>query len=68
MVQTVLVRGADGVRKPLAFVRQEDGVVYVCAKARYAEAISGSDDPVVGFPVTDVEGLDNIQPQHASRG
>jgi hypothetical protein len=56
-MKLVLVRGADGERKALAFVRRAANFVYVCAEARYAEVLSGNEDPVVGFPAEDVEDL-----------
>ncbi len=56
-MQKVVVRGADGVKVPLAFVRRAGHVVYVCAENRYTEVLAGSDDPIVGFPIEDVEGL-----------
>lgn len=54
-MRTVLVRGADGERAELVFVRKGGGTVYVCSKANASKALAGDDDPVVGFPESDVE-------------
>ncbi len=52
---TVFVRGVDGNRSEVALVRRENGIVYVCAKHRYAQASKGDDGAVVGFREADVE-------------
>jgi len=52
-----MVRGADGEKKALAFVRRAGGVVYVCAESRYADVLNGNEDPIVGFPAENVEDI-----------
>jgi hypothetical protein len=63
-MQKVSVRGADGGRAILALVREEHGFAYVCPIAKYERVLSGDDEPVVGFPLADVDeiGDDSAQP------
>jgi hypothetical protein len=58
VVQKVMVRGADGESRVLAFIRQQGETVYVCALHRYSEAKRGDEQSVVGFPKRDVTHLD----------
>ena len=53
-MQKVGVRGVDDTVKNLALVRRSDGVAYVCPIEHYAEAMSGDERSVVGFPDKDV--------------
>ena len=54
-VQKAEVKGADGSRVVLAYVRETGGTVYVCAPSRLKDVEAGDDEPVVGFPREDVE-------------
>lgn len=56
-MRKVEVRGADGSYAVLAFVREADNVVYVCALNRAQDVEEGDDEPVVGFPKRDVRPL-----------
>lgn len=53
-MQKVMVRGADGSERLLALVRREGNVAYVCPLHRFRDVEAGDDEPVVGFPASDV--------------
>jgi hypothetical protein len=54
VMRKVDVRGVDGSRKQLAFVRRSGETVYVCPIGRFAEVEGGNETFVVGFPIKDV--------------
>lgn len=54
-MQRVTIRGADGQKAVLAFVRQDDRTVYACALKRFRQVAAGDERPVVGFPKEDAE-------------
>lgn len=54
-MQRVTIRGADGQKAVLAFVRQDDRTVYACALRRFRQVAAGDERPVVGFPKEDAE-------------
>jgi hypothetical protein len=54
-MQKVDVRGADGSRKQLAFVRRAGSTIYVCPIGRFKEVADGNETYVVGFPEADVK-------------
>lgn len=54
-MQKVTIRGADGQKAILAFVRQDERTVYACALDRFKQVAAGDEGPVVGFPREDAE-------------
>ena len=54
-MQKVTIRGADGQKVVLAFVRQDERTVYACALKRFRQVAAGDEGPVVGFPKEDAE-------------
>jgi hypothetical protein len=54
--QKVVVRGADGTERELVLLRISGDTAYVCAAARYREAVDNP-DLGVGFPIKDVRFL-----------